>query len=216
MKRNTLNFVIDVVTTLVMFGMVATGLVVRFVLPPGSGSRWVLWGLGRHDWGDLHFWLAVGIGALVLIHIALHWQWVCATALQLFRRGATAPGLVGRASGNLAGLGLLLLIFAIFAGFVWLAQLNVQEVPGAPGRRGGTQSQPAEGDVFIRGSTTLAEAAAAANITVDTLRQRLGLSARVSASERLGRICRDQGIPMSDARRLILTPPASGEPNNKQ
>jgi len=215
MKRNTVNFVVVVVTALVMFGMVATGLVVRFVLPPGSGSRRALWGLGRHDWGDLHFWLAIGIGVLVLIHIALHWQWVCATALRLFRRGATAPVLVGRASGNLAGLGLLVLIFAIFAGFVWLAQLDVQEVRGAQAWRGGTQSQPAEGDVFIRGSTTLAEAAAAANITVDTLRQRLGLAARVSSNERLGQICRDKAIPMSDARKLILTP-ASGEPQTKQ
>ena len=216
MKRNTLNFVVDVVTALVLFSMVATGLIVRFVLPPGSGGRQALWGLGRHDWGDLHFWLAVGIGVLVLVHIALHWQWVCATALQLFRRGAAEPASVSRASGNLAGFGLLVLIVGIFAGFVWLAQINVQETRGGRERGEEEHSQAAKGDVFIRGSTTLAEAAAAANITVDTLRQRLGLSAGVSPNERLGQICRDKGIPMFDARKLILTPSASGEPQTKQ
>ena len=38
MKRNTLNFVIDAASALTMAGMIATGLVIRFVLPPGSGS----------------------------------------------------------------------------------------------------------------------------------------------------------------------------------
>jgi hypothetical protein len=215
MKRNTLNLVVDVVTGVVMFGMVATGLVVRFVLPPGSGSRRALWGLGRHDWGDVHFWLAVGLGVLVLIHVALHWQWVCATALRLFRRGATEPASVARASRNLAGLGLLVLIFSIFAGFVWLARLNVREARSAQAGRGVPQNQPAVSDVFIRGSTTLAEAATAADISVDTLRQRLGLGAHVSPTERLGQICRDKGITISDARKLILTPAASGEPQTK-
>jgi len=216
MKRNTLNFVVDTVTALVMLGMVATGLVIRFVLPPGSGSRRVLWGLGRHDWGDLHFWLAVGIGVLVLIHVALHWQLVCATALRFFRRGATEPVLVGRTSGNLAGLGLLAIIFALFAGFVWLAQINVREARGGRAHGGEEHRQTAEGDVFIRGSTTLAEAAAAANISVDTLCQRLGLATPVSPNERLGEISRNKGISMSDARKLILTRVASGEPQTKQ
>ena len=63
MKRNTLNFVIDATSALVMVGMIATGLLLRFVLPPGSGSRRMLWIWGRHDWGDLRFRLAVGVGA---------------------------------------------------------------------------------------------------------------------------------------------------------
>ena len=82
MKRNTLNFVIDAASALVMAGMIATGLVIRFVLPPGSGSRKEVWGLGRHDWGDVHFWLAAAVGAVIVLHVALHWQWVCVTTLR--------------------------------------------------------------------------------------------------------------------------------------
>ncbi|HUO10433.1 MAG TPA: DUF4405 domain-containing protein, partial [Phycisphaerae bacterium] len=62
MKRNTLNFVMDVVLAVLAAGMIGTGLVMRYILPPGSGQWRLLWGLGRHDWGDLHFWLAAGIG----------------------------------------------------------------------------------------------------------------------------------------------------------
>ena len=59
MRRNTINFLVDAASALVVIGLVATGLLTRFVLPPGSGSWRLLWGMGRHDWGDVHFWLAV-------------------------------------------------------------------------------------------------------------------------------------------------------------
>ena len=41
MKRNTLNFLIDLVSAIVLLGITATGLIVRFVLPPGSGRGWL-------------------------------------------------------------------------------------------------------------------------------------------------------------------------------
>ena len=63
MKRSTLHFAIDVVTFLVMLAMIATGLLVRFVLSPGSGQRRALWKYARHNWGAVHFWLAVALGS---------------------------------------------------------------------------------------------------------------------------------------------------------
>ena len=34
-------------------------------------------GLGeRHDWGDVHFWIAVALAAGVMIHLLLHVQWI--------------------------------------------------------------------------------------------------------------------------------------------
>ena len=78
MRRNTLNFIIDTVLFLAMLGLVTTGLLLKSVLPPGSGHRGqVLWNLGRHDCGDVHFWLAVTIFLLLVAHVALHWHWVC-------------------------------------------------------------------------------------------------------------------------------------------
>ena len=74
-----LNFVIDVLTLLVLLAMVGTGLVIRYLLPPGSGGhgagpRLELWGLGRHDWGDVHFWIAVATIVVTLIHIVIDWK----------------------------------------------------------------------------------------------------------------------------------------------
>jgi hypothetical protein len=30
----------------------------------------------RHEWGDIHFYLAVGFVALMVVHIILHWGWI--------------------------------------------------------------------------------------------------------------------------------------------
>ncbi len=84
MRRNTLNFVVDSLALISTLGMVLTGSVIRYVLPPGSdGSnckpRKTLWELSRHEWGELHFWVATVWGGLVLIHLAFHWSWVCGT-----------------------------------------------------------------------------------------------------------------------------------------
>ena len=70
MRRSTVNYIVDWVSFLVMVGLIATGLLMRFILPPGSGGRGgghglALWNLTRHGWGDVHFWLAAA--ALTLL-----------------------------------------------------------------------------------------------------------------------------------------------------
>jgi hypothetical protein len=42
-----------------------------------------LLGLGRHDWGDVHFILALLFLVVILVHIVLHWSWIktCAKSI---------------------------------------------------------------------------------------------------------------------------------------
>ena len=78
MKRSVLNFAIDLVTFVVFLGLLDTGLLLRYVLPPGSGHNGIgVLGLTRHEWGAVHFWLSVFTVALIGVHIALHWRWIC-------------------------------------------------------------------------------------------------------------------------------------------
>lgn len=58
-------------------GLAGTGLLLAWRLPPGSrGGRGLsALGWGRHDWGDLHTWLAYAFLALIVVHLALHWRW---------------------------------------------------------------------------------------------------------------------------------------------
>jgi hypothetical protein len=134
MKRGTLNFAIDTLTFLIMLAMVATGLLVRFVLPPGSGERRSLWEYTRHDWGDVHFWLAVTLGALVLIHVALHWGWVCGIVQSWLPPGRRA-GPKSSSRRNLAGAAFLLVVAGLVAGFLWAAERYVVDTGDGGGRQ---------------------------------------------------------------------------------
>lgn len=130
MARSTLNFVVDAVTFIVMLAMIATGLLIRFVLPPGSGERRSLWDYTRHDWGDVHFWLAVALGGLVLIHLALHWSWVC-SLVSRWCASAEARALPKSAlRRNLVGVVLVLAVTGLIGGFLWVAERSVVETQG--------------------------------------------------------------------------------------
>jgi len=50
----------------------------KYILPPGSGQSRAIWGLGRHDWGDFHFWIAVIFFGVSALHLILHWNWIVA------------------------------------------------------------------------------------------------------------------------------------------
>lgn len=75
MKKTDANFLIDLTSFLAFLGLIMTGLVLFIALPHGSGKA-VIWGMTRHEWGDVHFWLAVGFVVLMGIHLVLHWNWV--------------------------------------------------------------------------------------------------------------------------------------------
>ena len=115
------NFTIDVVTLVVMLAVAATGLVLRYVLPPGSrGGRGLqLWGLTRHEWGDVHFWLVVALGGLIVVHVTLHWTWVCAVMGRWCRVGQSSA-----ARRFVYGVAFLAGIAALLGAIVWLASVN--------------------------------------------------------------------------------------------
>jgi len=45
------------------------GLLIHYVLPPsgGRGRALTLWGMDRHDYGNVHFYLAPAIVALIIV-----------------------------------------------------------------------------------------------------------------------------------------------------
>lgn len=164
MARSTLNFVIDLVTFFVMLGMIATGLLIRFVLPPGSGERRSLWDYTRHDWGDVHFWLAVTLGGLVLVHLALHWGWVCSLVSRWFASAEARARPKSALRRNLVGAALVLSVAGAVGGFLWVAERSVVEVQGR-GRqhRGGRSAAPLESPARVEAAAPALNAPSAAN-----------------------------------------------------
>ena len=249
--RTSVNFWLDLATLLVMIGLAATGGIIHFVLPAGTGRSLSLFGLDRHEYGDVHFYLAVTVAALLVLHVLLHWSWVC--------------GVVGRAFGNpepsrraRTTWGVVVLCFiALFlgAGLWWASGRVVQSIEGpasrgqqaghrfrdsgVSGRRAQTRDmramemdldqleqeettrpageQPnAAGKPFVSdhhdadcpagaaidGRTTLAAAASICGVSVEKMRESLGLPEGTDSGLTLGRLKRLHGLSIHEVRRL--------------
>jgi phosphotransferase system glucose/maltose/N-acetylglucosamine-specific IIC component len=140
MQRQIPNFVIDTAALLVMLAMLATGFLLKWVLPPGSrgGQGLQLWGMTRHDWGDVHFWLAVALLVLALVHVALHWAWVCALVARWLGGASSGGSAVSHSRQWLYGVGFLIACCLLVTGFLWMARAQTERGGGDEGRgRGG-------------------------------------------------------------------------------
>lgn len=133
MSRTLLNIIIDILATLSFLGMIATGYLLRFPLPPGSNKTHMLWGLTRHQWGDIHFWISLALLLIMLVHLALHWNWIVTVIGK--RCGlvkTTHPSLLRCAGWSVA------VFLVLCAGFVWIVDISVEQTehPGKGHRFG--------------------------------------------------------------------------------
>lgn len=150
MPRGKLNLILDSLLLILAGGLVSTGFVLEFILPPGSGRMEggrsggavrLLWGLDRHAWGNVHFWVAVGLLAGFAVHLILHWAWIKAQIVG----GPTVPA--GRRRFRLLIASAALLILAALIAAPWLGKVQaarrgddlLEAPPGGEGRgwRGG-------------------------------------------------------------------------------
>lgn len=94
MSRTTTNALLDLLAGALVVAMLATGFVLQFVLPPGSGKVWILWSLARHDWAHLHAIVSAVLLVVLGAHVALHWKWVVEVlGRRLGRRRMSGKGL---------------------------------------------------------------------------------------------------------------------------
>lgn len=125
MKRLFDNLATDLIAAALMVGMVATGYILRFPLPPGSNKYLTLWGLTRHEWGNVHFWISLALLGVVLLHVILHWQWIVVSVKRKLSAKA-APG-----SAWFSGLLTLLVLGAMLTLFAWSAHQGVKQITEA-------------------------------------------------------------------------------------
>jgi len=217
MKQSKVNFIVDALAFLFLVLLISSGLVMRFLLPPGGGDggggRLALWGMGRHAWGDGHFYLAMALMGVLALHLVLHWRWVVSVGAGEGRQTARLW------LGALAMITLFAVALSPFFG-------SVEKKPPAhrQGRAGG-QAGPvvpppadapessskkmhaggaAQGEkgVFIRGGMTLAEFEEASGMPAAELLARLGVSGDIDREEKLGRLARRHGFTLDDVRMI--------------
>ncbi len=140
MKRSQLNFLIDAVAFAGVIALTSTGLLMRFILTPFQGGEGgahgpkMLWGLDRHQWGEVHFWIAAGLMAVLVVHLFLHWRWIVSVVQNKPHEGSGMRAVLG-----ILGLISLLVLAAVpfFSSVEQAPRHKKQE------RRGVEQASPA-------------------------------------------------------------------------
>jgi len=208
MSRKRLNFIVDTAALALLALLTSIGFLLRWTLPPGSGGRdggsyRALWGLSRHDWGAVHFWLSVAVLLVLLLHVLLHWGWL----LAMLKGRGTSP--TGRRL-RLAGAALFLLLLAA----VVVAPLLAPTTEVARSDRALGPDHPAERAIAartIRGSMSLRELAEHAGRSLPQVRHELGLPPDVPASARLGRLQRAGHLKLAAVRARYADPAAHAD-----
>lgn len=187
-ERKSLNFIIDSVAFVILMVMTSTGLLMRYYLPPGlCDKRHTMLGLQRHEWGDLHFWLALVFFSLMALHIFLHWRWIV----------GVVKGKPGEGSGLRAAMGIFGLVMVVaLSATPLLFPVKVAEAPG--------YSASELASVPVTASMTLGEAAKASEVSLDDLMMELDIPETVSPERKLEDLCGKYGFSMDEVREVIL------------
>jgi len=224
---------VDLLAYLAMAGLMSTGLIMWGLLPPGTGGggagheALTLLGRTRHQWGTVHWYLALSLIGLVVLHVVLHWKWVTNTIGSLVpARGERKPG------AGLVGAVVLAVLGVVAAGVVaapWLIGVDLGSGGAGKGFRGGRQAQltcddctaacPDAGKAAadkpfeptaqedqgqtIRGRMTLAEAAAEAGVPPARLAAELKLPPSTPHDSQLGQLRRQHGFEIEDVRAAV-------------
>ena len=200
MKRQGVNFLVDAIALAGLVFLMATGLFLRFILPPGSGKTLSVWGLTRHEWGDIHFYIAVFIVAILSLHLALHWRWIVCAIQNKPREGSGV-----RVAWGVAGLFILLLISAT----PFLSPIEKNSTLSGKNHKNhmGFKSHSGEEHVpsaqTVRGSMTLAEVEQSTNVPINHILKELGIRDEISPDERMGPLRHKYGFQMETVRKII-------------
>ena len=122
---NDVNLVLDAVLLVVFMALCFTAVVVRFVFPPGPGAKgWTLWGFDYDAWGGVQFGLVATLALGILVHVMLHWSWVCNMVAGRFVK--TRQGRVDDGLQTIYGVGLLIVLLAAVGGALAAAVLTIR------------------------------------------------------------------------------------------
>jgi hypothetical protein len=192
MSKSTTNFVVDAVAFAAFVLLGATGAMIRYVLPPGTGHSRSLWGMDRHDWGGIHFWIAIVFVSAMAVHLFLHWRWITCTV-----KGSSPTG-VGL-SVTLAFIALLLILVLAVAPF-----FNSVLESGEPPHKA-RSGEPSEKSVEhnINGAMTLREIEQQTGVPAAFILKELGLPPDTPTDERMGRLRKRYEFEMHTVQDIV-------------
>ncbi len=127
LSRTMINFWLDATLLVVLMSLGVTAVIVQFIFPPGIAARgWTLWGMSYGKWCSIQFAELSLLGVGVLVHVMLHWTWVCSVVTRRIFRLREIPDDGIR---TVYGVGFLIVLLLLSAACVVAAMLSIQD-PG--------------------------------------------------------------------------------------
>jgi hypothetical protein len=191
MKRTNLNFIIDAAGFAGFIFLTATGVLVRYVLPPGSGHHTTLWGLDRHEWGSVHFWIAIGFLCVLALHVVLHWRWIVCVI-----RGRPREG-----SGVRLALGVVAVIGVLAVAVAPLATPVERAATRTP--RSGESLSSDHDSESVRGRMSLNEIEKQTGVPATHLIEHFGMPSDVPLDVGVAKLGKQYGFEIADVRTAI-------------
>jgi hypothetical protein len=189
MKRPKLNFIIDILAFIAFVLLTTTGILMRYILPPGSGKHNLIWGMDRHEWGTIHFWISILFFSILAMHLFTHWKWI----LSLIR------GRPRDRSGYRVGLGIVGVLAIILLSIAPL----LTPIDSTSGNKNSTGNHGSSDEYEIRGSMTLNEIERVTNVPVEYIIESLKLPTSIPLDEKLGYLKNEYGFDMNEVRTII-------------
>lgn len=190
MKKSNQNFIIDSLAIIAFIFLTTTGILMRFMLPPGSGKNATIWSLDRHEWGAIHFWLSVVFFSILVLHLIYHWRWIIKVASgkpKDYSKNRVLLGVIGA---------IAIILFAI-------APLVTPIEKGSKTEEHTMETTHENETKTIKGSMTLLSIEKEIGVPASYLIEKLGLPNTVSVDERLSDLKNTYGFEMSVVRELV-------------
>lgn len=120
-----INFWLDVtlLLTILFIGWVSAMMQVVFPAPT-SADGWSLWGLSFDQWRDAQFGALCFFSLLALVHVMLHWNWICGVITTRVVRTKNRPD---DGIQTIYGVGTMIVVLNLIVGAVIAAMLTVQK-----------------------------------------------------------------------------------------
>ncbi len=192
MGREKLNFMIDSVAFAAFVLLTSTGVIMSYILPPGSGRFSVLWGMDRHEWGRLHFWIAVVLMATLGLHLLFHWRWIACMVKGRPREG----------SGIRVGLSVVGVVALLgFAALPFMGE--VKQTGAEPPHKMRLTDHDKVDEYGIDGSMTLSDVEKRTGVPSAVVLRELGLPPGIPTDVNLGNLRKHYGFEMNDLRKVV-------------
>lgn len=127
-NKTTINFWLDTFLLVIFLVLCWCTVVLRYVFPIAiQAEGWAIWGLDYLAWTDIQFITLCVLTVGILLHLMMHWTWICGVveSWNRKRRGSAAPkGDTG--VRTIWGVGMLIVLLNIVGFAVAAAALSIQ------------------------------------------------------------------------------------------